>query len=990
VTRLRALAVVVLPVLCATLAHAQPGVANRCVLWGAVTLENGSRSLRFAPEPVPDGPYYLHYIITLNGRDEHILTELAPKWDPREDVNIPGNGFYGCELGNFTQPDIKPGDKVQVVVTDEAAGQQGTAEVTVPDLPGAINCDVRLATPPVAVPRLVLRNGELVWDQPAPVTLVYERLKSDRYANGKPRGQYSLGARLTGGETSWRPPEPSDVAWLIVQKDAEGRVLGRSREVRTFREPDGFESLIAVTDSGMICTVDVGAGSVTVRDPGSAKVRSFPLREGTSAARVTARGETLEVRRSTQTDERDVYSFTGEFLSSVGPEGPMGPPGPVPASIAFPRASVRWSGSEQVVIDGLQRELVVAEGGKPLRTFTGAAFGGFVRPRALALHDTAVYILDGPRIVVVPQPLEEETPSVTRKDNRALVRWRTGAPVESRVTLTGHGTEASFSAAGGPKRVHEVALGDVPRPGKYRVSVSHSIRILGAEPSWAEADFLVPPSRKGYHAYLRVKLAMVIYANTGQSKDFPQGIEWPGPVSDAEIERLKNQMLLGQRFYWINSHLRFFPEMDFIIDREFHDIDPYGDYPSRQSLADLFAREGKRFEDYAGLCRIAVGQAYDADAKAWRISGRGGGLTMGLTKGSKDPGWSWWPACAADYFIPGSWLFTHEYGHQVDAMFDASGEPSFWGNHFAPQEGNVARFGEHFDGMAYVLRWWPEEKWFTSDWGTVEFAADADEDGVPDDAPELPLDEKRLGSDPHARDTDGDGLSDRDEVMAWNGVLTGLGQTWAQPILPNLRDRDTDRDGKPDGADPYPLYPVPATIPHHSLVRDDRPTPSADWPVYHRFEAQGVNARTSLAWDDDCLYVACRLDQPRGVFVQIDAADDGWFISKDNYRLTVEPPKGPDQPCTVQLSLVNAAVPGKWPFNDETLVKPDAIHCWADASDGYALVIAIPKSPETGLDLKPGETIGLNVGYAHPTLPGMYLTLFEPHRLVSATLKANR
>ncbi|HJN15316.1 MAG TPA: hypothetical protein QGH10_07500, partial [Armatimonadota bacterium] len=43
-------------------ADAQPGVANRCVLWEAARLEDGSLTDRFAPEPIPDGPHYLHYI----------------------------------------------------------------------------------------------------------------------------------------------------------------------------------------------------------------------------------------------------------------------------------------------------------------------------------------------------------------------------------------------------------------------------------------------------------------------------------------------------------------------------------------------------------------------------------------------------------------------------------------------------------------------------------------------------------------------------------------------------------------------------------------------------------------------------------------------------------------------------------------------------------------------------------------------------------------
>ncbi len=61
-------------------------------------------------------------------------------------------------------------------------------------------------------------------------------------------------------------------------------------------------------------------------------------------------------------------------------------------------------------------------------------------------------------------------------------------------------------------------------------------------------------------------------------------------------------------------------------------------------------------------------------------------------------------------------------------------------------------------------------------------AADADRDGLPD-ALEL-----ALGAHPLLADTDGDGLGDGDEAARFTGVL-------------KLDDKDTDGDGRPDGAD---------------------------------------------------------------------------------------------------------------------------------------------------------------------------------------------
>jgi len=961
-------------------AWGQPGVGNRCVMWGSVFLEDGSRSLRFAPEPIPDGPHYLHYIVMLNGNEDKILTEMAPKWDPHEDVNIPGNGFYGCELGNFTAPATKPGDKVQIIVTDEAAGQQGTAEATVPELPGAIGCDVRLQAAKVSVPPLRLEEGRLVWGEAAPVTLVYQRLQTDRYPNGRPRGQYTLVARLTGGETAWQTAETQGAAWVIVQKDAGGRVTGRSREVRTFREPDGFESLIAVTDSGALCTVDVGAGRVTVRDAEGKRTGEFSLRDGTTPVWVRGWGERLEVGALDAKGRAlpEVYVLEGSLtqMMMMGPPMEVQPPA---AGTGLERGSVMIEGGKRLVLDGLAKRVVEVDGQRAERSFSGAAFGGLSKPRGIAAHDGLVYVLDGRRIAVVPDALEEEMPEV--KDG--VVRWRTGAPVESRVTVSGQGQEVSFGDSK-PTREHEVKLGQLPGPGKYRVSVSHSIRVLGEEPTWASVPLLIPPAKKAQHAYLRVRVAIVILANMVQRRKAPEGVELPGPVSDADIERLKREMLIGQRFYWINSHLRFLPAMDFIIDREFHDLNPYDDAPNRENLAPLFAREGKSLDDYDGVCRLVVEQTYDANAKAWRIASSGGGLTSGVSKGSKDPGWSWWPAGAGDFFIPDSWLFVHEYGHQVDAMFDASGEPSFWGNHFAPQEGNVARFGEHFDGNAYLLRLWPAEKWFTSDWGTVEFADDADEDGVPDDAPEVPIDEKRFGSDPTRKDTDKDGLSDRDEVMAWKGITVGLGQVWARPVLPDPRNPDTDGDGLRDGRDPYPLCPFPTAM-------RTRSHPIGGGGLCNTLTFSGTlkvggeEVMLAVKWGPEYVWLGLGCGQPRSLFVQLDADNDGWFAGKDNYQLTVEPPAAEGGQPKVRVFIVNAAEPGKWPFGDETLVRPEDIRVkvW---EEGGTLEVGIPGNEATGLRLERGERMGLNLGFSDPSRPGTYLTLCQPHELMEMRL----
>jgi hypothetical protein len=84
---------------------------------------------------------------------------------------------------------------------------------------------------------------------------------------------------------------------------------------------------------------------------------------------------------------------------------------------------------------------------------------------------------------------------------------------------------------------------------------------------------------------------------------------------------------------------------------------------------------------------------------------------------------------------------------------------------------------------------------------------DADGDGLPDDDPRLPLDERRFGSDPTRKDTDGDGLDDLGEFIA--DRFAG-----SDPRRP-----DTDGDGLTDDVDPYPVVAIRPTLEYRPVDR---------------------------------------------------------------------------------------------------------------------------------------------------------------------------
>src|SRR6185369_6896001 len=122
----------------------------------------------------------------------------------------------------------------------------------------------------------------------------------------------------------------------------------------------------------------------------------------------------------------------------------------------------------------------------------------------------------------------------------------------------------------------------------------------------------------------------------------------------------------------------------------------------------------------------------------------------------------------------------------------------------------------------------------TSATATASVLADTDQDGLSN------IREASIGTDPNIPDTDGDGLTDGEEVQVWhtnplNRDTDGDSLIDGQEIEigTDPLNRDTDGDGVPDNLDPYPLEratPTPLPIPTIPGTNGDicpgSPTPS--------------------------------------------------------------------------------------------------------------------------------------------------------------------
>jgi hypothetical protein len=222
----------------------------------------------------------------------------------------------------------------------------------------------------------------------------------------------------------------------------------------------------------------------------------------------------------------------------------------------------------------------------------------------------------------------------------------------------------------------------------------------------------------------------------------------------------------------------------------------------------------------------------------------------------------------------------HEWGRQLDRYFDKSGVSDWWLDH--PEGGvHMGRYGEHWDSSAFLCRRADRMNWLRLRFGDLRLVDDHDGDGLADDDPMLPLDEKRFGSDPLEPDSDLDGLSDLEEMAA--GTFTS-----SDPLK-----RDTNGNGMTDGHDPYPQFPVKTAIARakEELIQRivNGEPPEVLFEKLGTIRSPWCDADVYALYASESLTFLFKLHKPaQQVFAPIDFNNDGWFAGQDQVYPSVE------------------------------------------------------------------------------------------------------
>lgn len=625
-------------------------------------------------------------------------------------------------------------------------------------------------------------------------------------------------------------------------------------------------------------------------------------------------------------------------------------------------------------LDGDWHEVATFSGGACDRVWPD--YATFDRAGSLLVADAWLsrILTLGPNLVEVKPTVGEITPT------SAVVTWTTDLPAPTKLML--------LDKPVGPRIGFPTDYANAKSLGDDQAGTEHRVELSGLEPATRYTFALASPMKTipagacsidyrfttkapdGTMAYTEVPLAVICYSNvTFEGQTNPDGTPREPVVRDAAWFEQQTRYHEAMRyFYWTNSTMHLDTKCKYLnvtrpVDWAYLGSSSEAIY---DDVVELAKREGLAPEDF-GAVIVVGGSGYYA--YPWPTPWWGGRLTY--TTG-----------CC---FIGGgdTWLSTHEFHHLTEGWMHMIGFPvgGEGGYGFADAPWNhPGPVGENYDFLAHTLRYIPPETYLNLAVGRIKLTADADGDGVPDDDPDVILDEKRAGTSPKTAESYKNGLTDLQNLTA--EIFNPAPRKHKHPLLTkqvNLKypfavfDYDYERrrktptiDGelKKNEWDKFASTPnaVTPTNPDLPWGRAYAPPAGADYRM-----------NTFLGWDDDYLYVAATAPYKFHLGIELDCNADGYFTGKDNPRLGVEIPR--DESTAAPNTILPP--PGVMVWNNVEPVqqrgvpdwtndlfdrKADIKWAWGKTKDGwYVIEVAIPKCPNVGLDLSDGEEMGIRL-----------------------------
>ncbi len=562
-------------------------------------------------------------------------------------------------------------------------------------------------------------------------------------------------------------------------------------------------------------------------------------------------------------------------------------------------------------------------------------------------------------------------PVCVLRPRTATLQWYTEKPCETRVHLrkgdvpcmtpvppgkTSKPWQDATIVEGPPgmHSYHRITLTKLDPSTRYYYRVYDSAtettgvaREWGAEQPWRRERAFSTLAEPGRRTVIRVPVKVLIIPNVisvSSAYDKVKGLvaTVPPKLTEEEIEILRNEYRMCQRFFFINNGFRIWYDFQLFFDDRWQ---RWGEEPEN---ADGFFKGLPVCRSWAGVDysppgggtftafdtgnieqpgefplfekELYVGQIeqtwpryWNAKKKEWEFRISGGG-TLGFDSWMRGvPG-----RCQ---YLGGDvcWLATHEFHHQTEGMGYTSGMDReddrvvfchpFRRHRTRKDDGSIVefvwetsgRFGQHSSSIANNDRALTDIQWLRWYYGEAISVADRDEDGVPDDDARLPFDEKRFGSDPAKVMTDGE-ISDFDKIRLSIWTPGSLQTTWTrpdyQPIMPKPRDPDSDGDGIIDSEDPAPLIPYPPFVWPHTAKLDGIADEWKNVPLSGVINAEEMNVALKHCHDNDAYYGLIVVSGDwADVTMSLDGEADGVYGigiegdagSKDGYDLTFRP-----------------------------------------------------------------------------------------------------